>query len=82
MYTLEERMKAVQLYIEYGNSENGVIRTLGYPSLICRGVDIKSIVPTVNFMYSARQSHVTLKYCKRRRTHIWKGEHWRKQLNC
>lgn len=32
MYTLEERMKAVQLYIESGYSENDVIRTLGYPS--------------------------------------------------
>ena len=32
MYTLEERMKAVQLYMESGYSENDVIRTLGYPS--------------------------------------------------
>ena len=32
MYSLEERTKAVQLYIESGCSENIVIRTLGYPS--------------------------------------------------
>lgn len=32
MYTLEERMKAVELYIQSGFSEGAVIRTLGYPS--------------------------------------------------
>ena len=32
MYTLEERMKAVELYIQSGCSEGTVIRTLGYPS--------------------------------------------------
>lgn len=32
MYSLEERTKAVQLYIESGCSENIIIRTLGYPS--------------------------------------------------
>lgn len=32
MYTLEERMKAVELYIQSGYSEGTVIRTLGYPS--------------------------------------------------
>ena len=29
MYTLEERMKAVELYIQSGFSEGAVIRTLG-----------------------------------------------------
>lgn len=33
MYTLEERMKAVELYIQSGYSEGIVIRTLGYPFL-------------------------------------------------
>lgn len=32
MYTFEERMKAVELYIQSGYSEGIVIRTLGYPS--------------------------------------------------
>lgn len=32
MYTLEERMKAVQLYIESGFSEGAVVSELGYPS--------------------------------------------------
>lgn len=32
MYTFEERMKAVELYIQSGCSEGTVIRTLGYPS--------------------------------------------------
>ena len=32
MYSLEERTKAVQLYIESGCSESIVICTLGYPS--------------------------------------------------
>lgn len=31
MYTFEERMKAVELYIQSGCSEGTVIRTLGYP---------------------------------------------------
>lgn len=31
MYTLEEHMKAVELYIQSGCSEGTVIRTLGYP---------------------------------------------------
>ena len=31
MYTFEERMKAVELYIQSGYSEGIVIRTLGYP---------------------------------------------------
>ena len=32
MYTFEERMEAVELYIQSGCSEGTVIRTLGYPS--------------------------------------------------
>ena len=32
MYSLEERMSAVQLYIKSGFSEGAVIRELGYPS--------------------------------------------------
>ena len=32
MYTFEERMKAVELYIQSGYSEGIVIRTLGYPA--------------------------------------------------
>lgn len=32
MYTLEERKKAVELYIQSGYNEGTVIRTLGYPS--------------------------------------------------
>ena len=32
MYTFEERMKAVKLYIQSDYSESTVIRTLGYPS--------------------------------------------------
>jgi transposase InsO family protein/transposase-like protein len=32
MYSLEDRMRAVQLYIESGCSEGAVIRELGYPS--------------------------------------------------
>lgn len=32
MYTLEEHMKAVELYIQSGCSEGTVIRTLRYPS--------------------------------------------------
>lgn len=32
MYTFEERIKAVELYIQSGYSEGTVIRTLGYPS--------------------------------------------------
>lgn len=32
MYSLEDRMRAVQLYIESGRSEGAVIRELGYPS--------------------------------------------------
>lgn len=32
MYSLDERTKAVQLYIESGKSESLVLRTLGYPS--------------------------------------------------
>ena len=32
MYTLEERMKAVQLYIESGFSEGAVVSELGYSS--------------------------------------------------
>lgn len=32
MYSLEDRMRAVQLYIESGSSEGAVIRELGYPS--------------------------------------------------
>ena len=32
MYSLEERAKAVKLYIDAGCNESTVIRTLGYPS--------------------------------------------------
>ncbi len=32
MYSLEDRMRAVQLYIKSGRSERTVIRELGYPS--------------------------------------------------
>ena len=35
MFTLEERQKAVDLFIESGLSENTVIRELGYPSPVC-----------------------------------------------
>lgn len=32
MYSLEERMKAVDLYFKYGGSSAAVRRELGYPS--------------------------------------------------
>lgn len=32
MYSLEERTKAIKLYIEADCNEGAVIRTLGYPS--------------------------------------------------
>ena len=32
MYSLEDRMRAVQIYIESGCNEGAVIRELGYPS--------------------------------------------------
>ena len=35
MFTLEERQKAVDLFIESGRNENVVIRELGYPSPVC-----------------------------------------------
>lgn|GEM_PF-3108872 len=33
MYSLEQRKKAVELYIEYDFHESRVIRELGYPTL-------------------------------------------------
>ena len=52
MYSLEERTKAVQLYIESGCSESIVIRTLGYPSYgraayvsECYANTIKKLIP-------------------------------------
>ena len=35
MFTLEERQKAVDLFIESGLNENTVIRELRYPSPVC-----------------------------------------------
>lgn len=32
MYSLEDKIKAVQLYIKYGKSAAAVIRELGYPN--------------------------------------------------
>ena len=32
MYSFEDRMRAVELYIKYGHSAADVIRELGYPS--------------------------------------------------
>ena len=32
MYSFEDRMRAVELYIKYGHSAAAVIRELGYPS--------------------------------------------------
>ena len=32
MYSYEDRMKAVQLYIKYGHRAAAVIRELGYPN--------------------------------------------------
>ena len=32
MYTLEERMKAVELYLKWGRNSAAVRRELGYPS--------------------------------------------------
>lgn len=32
MYSLEDRIKAVKLYIKYGKSAAAVIRELGYPN--------------------------------------------------
>jgi len=34
-YTREEKLKAVQLYIQYGKSPTAVIYELGYPSKSC-----------------------------------------------
>ena len=61
MYSLDERTKAVQLYIESGYSKSTVIRTLGYPPLVLSGHGIRSIFAQENFMLPVYQNRVTQK---------------------
>lgn len=61
MYTLEERMKAVELYIQSGFSEGAVIHTLGYPSYTALRYWYKEYLLNGEFMKPALPSHAIQK---------------------
>lgn len=76
MYSQEERIKAVQLYIESGNCEGEVIRVLGYPSpntlrswykeYLCTGALHAASAPKPR--YTEQQKAVAVAYFKDNKT--------------
>lgn len=59
MYTVEERLKAVKLYIQYDCSPSAVIRELGYPSRNRIGAWYKEYLKTGTVGKEGRQSKFT-----------------------
>ena len=59
MYTVEERLKAVRLYIKYDCRPSAVIRELGYPSRNRLGIWYKEYLKTGTVGSDVRQSKFT-----------------------
>ncbi|KRB49137.1 hypothetical protein ASE04_18310 [Rhizobium sp. Root708] len=71
MYSYEDRMRAVQLYIKLGKRANAAIRQLGYPTKnalkhwhreLARGNDLSAGYVRTKHRYSDEQKRTAVEY--------------------